>query len=339
LIVVMKAHATEAEIQAVAKMVEELDYNAHIIRGIERTVVACVGDERGEKHQLTHLESVAGVERVMPVVRSFKLSSREVRPEGSIVKVGGMEIGGKRIAVIAGPCAIESEQQVEAAADAVKAAGAHALRGGAFKPRTSPYSFQGMENEGLVLLEHAGRRVGLPVVTEIMDPHDIDAVAEHSDMLQVGARNAQNFSLLRRLGRIKKPVLLKRGMSMKLEEFMMAAEYILSEGNPNVVLCERGIRTFETATRNTLDLNAVPLLKEWTHLPVLVDPSHGTGIYKMVTPMALAAIAAGADGLLIEVHPKPEAALSDGPQQLKPSRFADLMKTLKPLAEAVGRTL
>src|SRR3984957_14957130 len=339
LIVVMKAHATEAEIQAVAKMVEDLDYNAHIIRGIERTVVACVGDERGEKHQLTHLESVAGVERVMPVVRSFKLSSREVRPEGSIVKVGGMEVGGKGMAGTAGPGAIESERQVEAAADAVKAAGAHALRGGAFKPRTSPYSFQGMEAEGLVLLEHAGRRVGLPVVTEIMDPHDIDAVAEHSDMLQVGARNAQNFSLLRRLGRIKKPVLLKRGMSMKLEEFMMAAEYILSEGNPNVVLCERGIRTFETATRNTLDLNAVPLLKEWTHLPVLVDPSHGTGIYKMVAPMALAAIAAGADGLLIEVHPKPEAALSDGPQQLKPSRFADLMRTLKPLAEAVGRTL
>ena len=339
MIVVMKPHATEAQIQAVAKMVEDLDYNAHIIRGIERTVVACVGDERGEKHQLNHLESVAGVERVMPVVRSFKLSSREVRPEGSLIKVGDMEIGGKRIAVIAGPCAIESEAQVEAAADAVKAAGAHALRGGAFKPRTSPYSFQGMEDEGLKLLEHAGRRVGLPVVTEIMDPHDIDLVVEHSDMLQVGARNAQNFSLLRRLGRIKKPVLLKRGMSMKLEEFMMAAEYILSEGNPNVVLCERGIRTFETATRNTLDLNAVPLLKEWTHLPVLVDPSHGTGIYKMVAPMALAAIAAGADGLLIEVHPKPDSALSDGPQQLKPSRFADLMKTLKPLAEAVGRTL
>jgi 3-deoxy-7-phosphoheptulonate synthase len=267
------------------------------------------------------------------------LSSREVRPEGSRIKVGNMEIGGKRIAVIAGPCAVESETQVEGAADAVKAAGAHALRGGAFKPRTSPYSFQGMEDAGLVLLEHAGRRVGLPVVTEIMDPHDIDLVAEHSDMLQVGARNAQNFSLLRRLGRIKKPVLLKRGMSMKLEEFMMAAEYILSEGNPDVVLCERGIRTFETATRNTLDLNAVPLLKEWTHLPVIVDPSHGTGIYKMVAPMALAAIAAGADGLLIEVHPKPEAALSDGPQQLKPSRFADLMKTLKPLAESVGRTL
>jgi len=339
MIVVMKAHASEAEIQTVVKMVEDLDYNAHVIRGIERTVVACVGDERGEKHQLTHLESVAGVERVMPVVRSFKLASREVRPEGSRIKVGNAEIGGNRIAVIAGPCAVESVEQVEAAADAVKMAGAHMLRGGAFKPRTSPYAFQGLEGEGLKMLEHAGRRVGLPVVTEIMDPHDIDLVIEHSDMLQVGARNAQNFSLLRRLGRTKKPVLLKRGMSTKLEEFVMAAEYILSEGNPNVVLCERGIRTFETATRNTLDLNAVPLLKEWTHLPVLVDPSHGTGMYKLVAPMALAAVAAGADGLLIEVHPRPESALSDGPQQLKPSRFADLMKALKPLAEAVGRSL
>ena len=339
MIVVMKAHASEAEIQTIVKMVEDLDYNAHIIRGVERTVVACVGDERGEKHQLTHLESVAGVERVMPVVRSFKLASREVRPEGSRIKVGNAEIGGKRIAVIAGPCAVESVEQVAAAADAVKAAGAHALRGGAFKPRTSPYAFQGLEGEGLKMLEHAGRRVGLPVVTEIMDPHDIDLVIKHSDMLQVGARNAQNFSLLRRLGKTKKPVLLKRGMSTKLEEFVMAAEYILSEGNPNVVLCERGIRTFETATRNTLDLNAVPLLKEWTHLPVLVDPSHGTGIYSLVAPMALAAIAAGADGLLIEVHPKPESALSDGPQQLKPSRFAALMKSLKPLAEAVGRSL
>jgi 3-deoxy-7-phosphoheptulonate synthase len=335
----MKAHATEEEIQTVVKMVEDLDYNAHVIRGIERSVVACVGDERGAKHQLTHLESVAGVERVMPVVKSFKLASREVRPEGSTIKIGNAEIGGKRLAVIAGPCAIESMEQVEAAADAVKAAGAHMLRGGAFKPRTSPYSFQGMEGEGLILLENAGRRVGLPVVTEIMDPHDIDLVVEHADVLQVGARNAQNFSLLRRLGRTNKTILLKRGMSTKLEEFMMAAEYILSEGNPNVILCERGIRTFETATRNTLDLNAVPLLKEWSHLPVVVDPSHGTGVYSLVAPMALAAIAAGADGLLIEVHPKPESALSDGPQQLKPARFANLMKALKPLAEAVGRTI
>jgi len=319
-------------------MVEELDYSAHVIRGVERTVVACVGEERGE-HQLSHLESLTFVDRVMPVLRPFKLAAREVRPEGSRINVGGVEIGGRSLAVIAGPCAVESKEQVEAAAAGVKAGGAHLLRGGAYKPRTSPYAFQGMEDQGLRLLEDAGRKVGLPVVTEIMDPHDIDLVAEHADMLQVGARNAQNFSLLRRLGRVKKPVLLKRGMSTRLDEFLMAAEYILSEGNPNVVLCERGIRTFETATRNTLDLNAVPLLKEWTHLPVIVDPSHGTGIWSLVTPMALASIAAGADGLLIEVHPNPAVARSDGPQQLKPERFADLMKSLAPVAEAVGRSL
>jgi 3-deoxy-7-phosphoheptulonate synthase len=338
-IVVMKAGASEAEIQTVISMVEQLDYRAHVIRGVERTVVACVGEERGEQHQLGHLESVAGVDRVMPVLRSFKLASREVRPEGSRVNVGGVEIGGRKVVVIAGPCAVESQDQVEAAAASVRHAGADLLRGGAYKPRTSPYSFQGMEDIGLRFLENAGRKHRLPVVTEIMDPHDIDLVAEHADMLQVGARNAQNFSLLRRLGRVKKPVLLKRGMSTRLEEFLMAAEYVLSEGNPNVVLCERGIRTFETATRNTLDLNAVPLLKEWTHLPVIVDPSHGTGIWSLVAPMALAAVAAGADGLLIEVHPAPEAALSDGPQQLKPQRFAELMAALRPVAEAVGRTM
>jgi 3-deoxy-7-phosphoheptulonate synthase len=338
-IVVMKSQATEDDIQNVIRMVEQLEYRAHVIRGVERTVVACVGEERGAAHSLQHLESVAGVERVMPVLRSFKLASREVRPEGSRISVGGVEIGAPRIVVIAGPCAVESDAQVNGAADAVKRAGAHLLRGGAYKPRTSPYTFQGMEDEGLVLLEDAGRRVGLPVVTEIMDAHDIDLVAEHADMLQVGARNSQNFSLLRRLGKIRKPILLKRGMSTKIEEFLMAAEYILSAGNPDVVLCERGIRTFETATRNTLDLNAVPLLKEWTHLPVLVDPSHGTGLWSLVTPMALAAVAAGADGLLIEVHPNPLAALSDGPQQLTPASFAALMAVLKPVAQAVGRTL
>jgi 3-deoxy-7-phosphoheptulonate synthase len=338
-IVVMKAHSTAADLENVVKMVEALDYRAHIIRGIERTVVACVGEERGEARSLQHLESVSGVERVMPVLRSFKLASREVRPEGSIIDVGGILIGGKRLAVMAGPCAIESGPQIEGAATAVKRGGAHLLRGGAYKPRTSPYSFQGMEDEGLYLLENAGRRVSLPVVTEIMDTQDVELVAEHADMLQVGARNAQNFSLLRRLGKIKKPVLLKRGMSTRIEEFVMAAEYILSEGNPNVVLCERGIRTFETATRNTLDLNAVPLLKERTHLPVIVDPSHGTGIWSLVKPMALASIAAGADGLLIEVHPDPAKALSDGPQQLKPERFEELMAALRAVAEAVGRSL
>jgi len=335
----MKSYASEDDIQHVIRLVEQLDYSAHVIRGVERTVVACVGEERGEAHSLQHLESVSSVERVMPVLRSFKLASREVRPEGSRIMVGNVEIGGPRISVIAGPCAVESDTQVNGAADGVKLAGAHLLRGGAYKPRTSPYAFQGMEDEGLVLLENAGRRVGLPVVTEIMDAHDIELVAEHADMLQVGARNAQNFSLLRRLGKINKPILLKRGMSTKIEEFLMAAEYILSEGNPNVVLCERGIRTFETATRNTLDLNAVPLLKQMTHLPVIVDPSHGTGIWTLVKPMALASIAAGADGLLIEVHPNPAVALSDGPQQLRPDHFAELVAAVKPVAEAVGRTM
>jgi 3-deoxy-7-phosphoheptulonate synthase len=338
-IIVMKAHAAEADIDAVVRMVEALDYRPHIIRGVERTVVACVGDERGEAHSLQHLESVSGVERVMPVLRSFKLASREVRPEGSIIDVGGIPIGGKRLAVMAGPCAVESGPQIEAAAEAIRSGGAHLLRGGAYKPRTSPYSFQGMEDEGLYLLENAGRKVRLPVVTEIMDTQDVDLVAEHADMLQVGARNAQNFSLLRRLGKVRKPILLKRGMSTRIEEFLMAAEYILSAGNSNVVLCERGIRTFETATRNTLDLNAVPLLKEMTHLPVIVDPSHGTGLWSLVKPMALASIAAGADGLLIEVHPDPAKALSDGPQQLKPERFEELMAALRPVAEAVGRSL
>ncbi len=339
MIVVMKAHATDEEVRAVVDVVEQLDYRAHIIRGIERTVVACVGDERGEQHSLAHLEGFAGVERVMPVLRPYKLAAREVRPEGSVIDVGGVKIGGRKIAVMAGPCAVESAEQVEAAADAVKAAGAHLLRGGAFKPRTSPYAFQGMEGEGLRLLEHAGKRVKLPIVSEIMEPQDIDLFVEHADMLQVGARNAQNFSLLRRLGRTRKPVLLKRGMSTRIDEFLMAAEYILSEGNPNVVLCERGIRTFETATRNTLDLNAVPLLKQMTHLPVIVDPSHGTGLWSLVKPMAYASIAAGADGLLIEVHPRPEVALSDGPQQLRPDKFAELMESLGAVAEAVGRTL
>lgn len=334
----MEAHAAEPDVQAAIRRVEELGFRAHVIRGVERTVIACVGDERG-KPQLQQLESMGGVDSVMPVLKPFKLASREVRPEGSRVMVDGVEIGGPRITVMAGPCAVESAEQIERAAAAVKAAGAHLLRGGAFKPRTSPYSFQGMEDEGLKLLEQAGHKHHLPIVTEVMDPHDIESVVRYADMLQVGARNAQNFSLLRRLGKVSKPVLLKRGMSTKLEEFLMAAEYILAEGNPNVVLCERGIRTFETATRNTLDLNAVPLLKQWSHLPLVVDPSHGTGSWSLVTPMALAAVAAGADGLLIEVHPRPEQALSDGPQQLKPSRFAELMRALKPLAEAVGRSL
>src|SRR6516225_1288270 len=325
----MKAHATEADIQNVVRMVEELDYRAHVIVGVERTVVACVGEERGETRSLQHLESVSGVDRVMPVLHSFKLASREVRPEGSVIRVNGAAVGGKRLAVIAGPCAVESREQVEGAADAVMRSGAHMLRGGAYKPRTSPYSFQGMENEGLRLLENAGRRCGLPVVTEIMDTHDIDLVAEHADMLQVGARNAQNFSLLRHLGKIRKPILLKRGMSTRIEEFLMAAEYILSEGNPHVVLCERGIRTFETATRNTLDLNAVPVLRERTHLPILVDPSHGVGVRRWIRPLARAAKAVGAHGILVEVHPKPSEAKSDAEQALTFDDFEEIVGELE----------
>jgi 3-deoxy-7-phosphoheptulonate synthase len=337
-IIVMKAHASPAEIAAVVERVERAGFQAHKIVGVERTVVACVGEERG-KDELAQLEFFSGVDSVMPILKPYKLAARELHPGGSRVKVGKVEIGGKRLAVMAGPCAVESADQMKGAAQAVKKSGAHMLRGGAFKPRTSPYSFQGMEYDGLLLLEKAGHEAGLPVVTEVMDPHDIEEIAQHADMLQVGARNAQNFSLLRRLGKIDKPVLLKRGMSTKLDEFLMAAEYILSAGNPNVVLCERGIRTFETATRNTLDLNAIPLLKEWTHLPIIVDPSHGTGAESLVIPMALAAIAAGADGLMIEVHPEPEKALSDGPQQLRPARFAELMRSLRRVAEAVDRTV
>jgi 3-deoxy-7-phosphoheptulonate synthase len=334
----MKAHASPAEIQAVVEHVEKAGFQAHKIVGVERTVVACVGEERG-KDELAQLEFLSGVDSVMPILKPYKLAARELHPGGSVVRVGKVELGARKLAVMAGPCAIENAVQIGSAARAIKAAGAHILRGGAFKPRTSPYSFQGMEAEGLLLLEQAGREVGLPVVTEVMDPHDIDKIAQHADMLQVGARNAQNFSLLRRLGKVNKPVLLKRGMSTKLDEFLMAAEYILSAGNSNVVLCERGIRTFETATRNTLDLNAIPVLKSWTHLPVIVDPSHGTGAESLVIPMALASIAAGADGLMIEVHPEPDKALSDGPQQLRPERFAQLMKSVRRVAEAVDRTV
>jgi len=334
----MKAHATPAEIHAIVERVEQAGFQANQITGVERTVVACVGEERG-KDDLAQLEFFAGVESVMPILKPYKLAAREVHPAGSRIIVGNLEIGGKGLAVMAGPCAIESAGQIQRAAEVVKAAGANMLRGGAFKPRTSPYSFQGMEHDGLLLLEQAGRDVGLPVVTEVMDPHDIERIAEHADMLQVGARNAQNFSLLRRLGKVNKPILLKRGMSTKLDEFLMAAEYILSGGNTKVVLCERGIRTFETATRNTLDLNAIPLLKDWTHLPIIVDPSHGTGTESLVIPMALAAIAAGADGVMIEVHPEPEKALSDGPQQLRPARFAELMRALRRVAQAVDRTV
>jgi 3-deoxy-7-phosphoheptulonate synthase len=339
MIVVMKAGASKVDLDGVLAEIQRLGYRPHPIYGVERTVIGCIGDERG-KARLQALESMPGVEACVPILKPFKLASREVKKENSVVEIGlGVTIGAGRLAVMAGPCSVESEQQVMESARAVKAAGANILRGGAYKPRTSPYSFQGMEADGLKLLAKARAETGLPVVTEVLDPHDVELVADHADVLQVGARNVQNFALLKRLGKIDKPVLLKRGMMSTLQEFLMAAEYILSEGNPRVVLCERGIRTFETATRNTLDLNAVPVLKEWTHLPVIVDPSHGTGYWQYVTPMAYAAIAAGADGLMIEVHPDPAHALSDGGQSLKPSRFEALMRGVAKFAEAAGRSL
>ncbi len=339
MIVVMKAGATKKERDEVLKRIRELGYKPHVIHGETRDVIGAVGDERG-KSVLQSLESMHGVESVVPILQPYKLASKEVKKEASIVRVSDtVRIGGPEIVVMAGPCSVEGETQIIETAHAVKAAGAHVLRGGAFKPRTSPYSFQGLEEEGLKLLAKARTETGLPFVTEVINPETADLVAEYADILQIGARNSQNFALLKKVGQLGKPVLLKRGMAMTIQEFLMSAEYIMSEGNHNVILCERGIRTFETATRNTLDLSAIPVLKEKTHLPVVIDPSHGTGNYLYVAPMACAAVAGGADGLIIEVHPDPERAASDGPQSLKPAKFAAMMGQLRQIAAAVNRTL
>jgi len=336
MIVVMKAGATEQEISAVIDRIEELGFKPHISQGVERCVIGCIGDERG-KPRLQSLEAMAGVENVVPILKPYKLSSRQVKATPTVVNIDGVQVGTGRVVVAAGPCSVESREQLLESARAVKAGGARLMRGGAFKPRTSPYSFQGLGKEGLELLAEAKAATGLPIVTEVMSPEEVDLVASYADALQVGARNAQNFSLLRRVGQSDKPVLLKRGMSTTVQEYLMAAEYILAAGNPNVILCERGIRTFETSTRFTLDLNAIPVMKEETHLPVFVDPSHGTGHWRLVTPMALAGIAAGADGVIIEVHPRPAEALCDGPQALKPDTFQALMERLVKVAEAIGR--
>ncbi len=342
MIIVLKQGASREDRERVIKAITALGYRPHVIEGVERTVIGAVGDERG-KARLQALETLPGVESVVPILKPFKLASREVRPERSVIRVGGgrapVEVGGERLAVIAGPCSVESAEQILEVARAVAKAGAHLLRGGAYKPRTSPYTFQGLEEEGLKLLAWAREETGLPIVTEVMESSQVELVAEYADVLQVGARNVQNFPLLKRLGQIDKPIFLKRGMSTTIEEYLMSAEYILTNGNPNVILCERGIRTFETATRNTLDLSAVPVLHEMTHLPVIVDPSHGTGHFRYVAPMAYAAVAAGADGLMIEVHNRPEEALSDGAQSLKPSKFSELMIRLRLFAQAAGRTI
>ncbi|MBE3589850.1 MAG: 3-deoxy-7-phosphoheptulonate synthase [Firmicutes bacterium] len=338
MIVVMRWDATDEDVRGVERRLAELGFTAHISRGRERTVVGAIGDRPPDPDAMG-LESLPGVERVMLVQHSFKLASRDFRAEPSRVRVGDVVFGGDEVVVIAGPCAVESREQILETAAAVRAAGARMLRGGAFKPRTSPYSFQGLEEEGLKLLAEARERTGLPVVTEVMSPEAVPLVAAYADMLQIGARNMQNFPLLRAVGRVGRPVMLKRGPSATIEEWLQAAEYILAAGNDQVVLCERGIRTFETATRNTLDLNAVPVLKEWTHLPVVVDPSHGTGKWRWVKPMALAAVAAGADALIVEVHPQPSRALSDGSQSLTPKNFEDLMREAAAVARAVGRRL
>ena len=338
MIIVLKAGSSDVEIEDVCRRIERMGYQAHTIRGELRTVIGAVGDDRG-KDRLKSLESLECVETVQPILQPFKLASREVRAEPTVVSVNGERIGGKAIVVMAGPCSVESREQVLDVAHKVKAAGARILRGGAFKPRTSPYAFQGLEEEGLKYLAEAKRETGLPVVTEVMEPEKVDLVARYSDILQIGARNVQNFSLLRRVAETKKPVLLKRGMATSIQEWLLSAEYVLSGGNPHVILCERGIRTFETSTRYTLDLNAVPVVKKLSHLPVVVDPSHGTGHWEYVEAMAMAGVAAGADGLIIEVHPKPEEALSDGPQSLKPDRFAAMMQRVRRVAQALDRDL
>lgn len=337
MIVVMKKGATEDQVDHMVHRVEELGLKSHVIVGTERTVIAAIGEKRGQMKE--SLESGTGVDEVVPILAPYKVASLEVKPDPTEVQVGSLRVGAGRLGVIAGPCSVESEQQIIDTAHAIKAAGATGLRGGAFKPRTSPYSFQGLKEEGLKMLAAARDETGLAVVTEVLATDDVSLVAEYSDVLQVGARNMQNYRLLEAVGNTSRPVLLKRGPSATIDELLLAAEYILNEGNPNVMLCERGIRTFESHTRFTLPLASVAYLHHKTHLPVVIDPSHGTGHTYLVPDMAAAAVAAGADGLIIEVHPDPERALSDGYQSLTFDQFDDTMDRCRRIAEAVGKTM
>jgi 3-deoxy-7-phosphoheptulonate synthase len=338
MIIVFEKGATEEQVKHVVERIEKLGLKAMVSRGVERTIVGVIGPE--DVARLQPFEAFSGVEKVMPVLAPYKLVSREFKKEDSVIKIReGVEIGSRQVVVIAGPCSIESEEQLFQIAKNVKEAGAKILRGGAFKPRTSPYTFQGLGEEGLKILKEVSSQLDIPTVTEVMDTRDVELVARYSDILQIGARNMQNFNLLKEVGSTQKPVILKRGLSATVKELLMSAEYILTGGNFNVILCERGIRTFEDATRNTLDLSTIPLVKKFSHLPIIVDPSHATGKWALVAPLSKAAVACGADGLLIEVHPKPEEALSDGPQQLLPERFTQLMKELNSIVEAVGRNI
>jgi 3-deoxy-7-phosphoheptulonate synthase len=337
MIIVMRRGASIEEVEGVIERVEGLGFKAHISRGEERTIIGLIGDERSVAPDT--LQLWPGVEQALPVLRPFKLASRDFHPDNTVIRINGVDIGGKAIAVMAGPCAVENEEQIMSTARAVQKAGVRILRGGAFKPRTSPYSFQGLGEEGLKLLGQVRRTLDMAVITEVMTPEDVPLVVRYADILQVGARNVQNYRLLDAVGEAGHPVLLKRGMSTTIEELLMSAEYILSHGNERVMLCERGIRTFETFTRNTLDINAVPVIKQLSHLPVIVDPSHGTGRWELVGAISKAGVAAGADGLLVEVHVDPEQAVSDGGQSLRPERFSALMGQLRRVAEAVDREL
>lgn len=337
MIVVMQNNASREQIETVENTLIEMGFKTHPIIGEYKTVIGAIGDKRDLDAEAIKL--MDGVENIVPIMKPYKLVGRELKSDDTVVKVGDVEIGGKEVVVMAGPCAVETEQQLYDSAEAVKAAGAKILRGGAFKPRTSPYAFQGLEEDGLKMLKEAKNRTGMQIVTEVLDTRDVELVSKYADILQIGARNMQNFRLLNEAGLSGKPVLLKRGMSATIEEWLMAAEYVLAAGNPNVILCERGIRTYETAVRNTLDLSSIPVVKELSHLPVVVDPSHASGTYKYVAPLSKGAVAIGADGLIIEVHKDPCIAKCDGPQSLKPEKFEQLMNELKPIAGAVGRSL
>lgn len=335
MIIVMKPNSKDDDIQEISKVLSSLGLGVHVSKGSERTIIGVIGDKR--KLSDIPLELMSGVEKLVPIVESYKLAGKTFKPEASVVEVNGVKIGGKELVIMAGPCAVESHDQIIAAAVAVKKSGAQFLRGGAFKPRTSPYAFQGLEEEGLKLLKEAKDVTGLNIITEVTSEKAVEIAEKYVDMFQVGARNVQNFQLLKEIGKSKKPVLFKRGSATTIDEWLNAAEYIMSEGNYNVVLCERGIRTFETATRNTLDISAVPVVKNMSHLPIIVDPSHAAGKTQYILPLSKAAIAAGADGLIIEVHPNPKCALSDASQQLTPQDFDDLCKDIAKIAEIVGR--
>lgn len=336
MIVVLKPDASEEQIQHIVTKAEELGLQAHISRGVERVIIGFIGPE--DVLRVTPIEAFPGVEQVMPVLAPYKLVSKEFKRENTVVKINdNIQIGGNKIVVIAGPCSVESREGLSLLAESVKKSGAVILRGGAFKPRTSPYAFRGLGEDGLKYLSEAGKKFGMATVTEVMDTRDVELICKYVDILQIGARNMQNFSLLDEVGKSKKPVMLKRGLSATIKEWLMSAEYVLSNGNYNVILCERGIRTFETATRNTLDINAVPIVKQLSHLPVIVDPSHAAGRWDIVGSASRAAVAAGCDGLMIEVHDKPEEALSDGQQSLLPEKFTLLMDDLRKIAKAVSR--